>query len=486
MEWLEEVKRLLNQSLVPVSQELNKLDWKISLSEDRKRLAEHSSAMANQSGGGYFVFGISPLGEKVGLDQESITDIIAHMGNVVREGLEPVCRMDHRILEDYSAEKNKVVLLAIRIEESPEKPVHLRGQPLEKSFIRSGGQTRKMDGSEIRHALLSTKSQRLEELPIHSSNPQEVLQSIDLKPVCERLNIPYPQDPKRLEETLIDLRFAVRVGQIVQPTFLGIIVACRDFAQIQGCERFAIRITQYRGLHKLFALKEQIYSQGYVHSFDRIIEDVINILPHSEVIEKATRKQLPLYPMVALRELIANAAIHRDYSRTDSYVHIEIYDDRIEITSPGSLLPDMDVDRLINQQPRARNEILADRMRGLGFCEERGSGLDRATFALEDYGLPAARFINQPDCFKAVLYAPKEYKKMTQEERLRTVYQHTCLHYEMQQDVTNASLRGRLKLAQSQSQLVSKLIKQGIAAHLIKIANPGTSPRYIRYIPYWA
>jgi predicted HTH transcriptional regulator len=146
----------------------------------------------------------------------------------------------------------------------------------------------------------------------------------------------------------------------------------------------------------------------------------------------------------------------------------------------------MAVDRLIDQQPRARNEILAAMMRELGFCEERGSGIDKAAFALEVYGLPAVHFINNPDSFRAILYSPRAYKAMENEERLRTAYQHTCLHYVMGQKVTNASLRVRLKLAEKQSQLVSALIRKAIEANLIKVANPGASPRYIHYVPYWA
>lgn len=165
---------------------------------------------------------------------------------------------------------------------------------------------------------------------------------------------------------------------------------------------------------------------------------------------------------------------------------MEIFDDRIEITNPGSLLPDMAVDRLIDQQPRARNEILAALMRELGFCEERGSGIDKAAFSLEVYGLPAVHFINNPDSFRAILYSPKPYKAMANEERLRTAYQHTCLHYVMGQKATNASLRTRVKLAEKQAQLVSALIRKAIEVRIIKVANPGASPRYIHYIPYWA
>ncbi|MCB4757609.1 MAG: hypothetical protein LHV69_11375 [Elusimicrobia bacterium] len=343
-----------------------------------------------------------------------------------------------------------------------------------------------MDEIEIRQALLSSRPQRFEELPVLAANIREIIDNLDLKPVCERLGKPYSSDPEKSSEIMIDLRFATRTPAQIIPTFLGVIITSKDFGKVSGCERYGVKMTQYIGTSKLSAQKEKIYTQGFVHSFDQIIDDLIGMIPYSEVIEKATRKRVPMYPVKALRELIANAVIHRDYSRTDSSVQIEIFEDRIEITNPGSLLPGMDIDRLIDQQPRTRNEVLASRMRELGFCEERGSGIDKVAFELELYGLPAVTFDSFADSFKATLYGPKEYKKMSQVERLRTAYQHTCLHYVMKKEVTNASLRERLKLSESQSQLVSKLIRQCIQRNLIKVANPGASPRYIRYVPVWA
>ena len=481
--WIEQAERYLQQSLHPVAQELNNLDWKSELSPNKKRLAEHLSAFANNVGGGFLVFGISSCGEKTGVSSEQAKDIIHQLGNIAREGLKPACQIEYE-MKNNSSENN--VLLFIHIPESTEKPVHIRGKSLEESYIRSGGQTRKMDDMEIRRALLSSRPQRFEEMPVLAPSKIDVLQILDIKPVCDRIGKPYTDSPEKIAEAMIDLGFATRSQEQVIPTFLGILVAAKDFGSIHGCERYGIKVTRYNGTSKLSAQKEKIYTQGFVHSFDKIIEDIVDLIPYSEIIEKATRKVVPLYPTMALRELVANSVIHRDYSRTDSMVQIEIFDDRIEITNPGSLLPGMDIDRLLDQQSRTRNEVLAARMRELGFCEERGSGIDKVAFELELYGLPAVAFHNFPDSFKATLFKPKDFKKMSQEERIRTAVQHTSLHYVMKKDVTNASLRERLKLLPSQSQLVSKLIRHCIENHLIKAANPGASPRYIRYVPYWA
>lgn len=482
--WVGRAKELLQQSLYPPApHEVNELDWKRELSPNKERFSEHISAFANAGKGGFLAFGVTRDGKREGINESEAKEIIGKIGNIARDGVEPSCVVDHHIERTENPDK---VLLYIHIQEAAQKPVHLRGKTLEFSFIRSAGQTRRMNANEIRAGLLQSRTIRFEELAISSQESDKILGGIDIVPVCQRLKLPFSGEPERRAEILVNLKFAARAASGLLPTYLGILVAGRDFKAIPGCEHYGIRLTRYKGAARLEADHDKFYLTGYVHSFDQIIDDIVALLPKSEVIEKATRKQVPVYPEIALRELIANAVIHRDYSRTDSYVQVEIFDDRIEIVNPGPLLPDMAVDRLIDQQPRARNEILAALMREIGFCEERGSGIDKAVFSLEVYGLPAAYFINNPDNFRVILYAPKSYKAMENEGRLRTAYQHACLHYVMGQKVTNASLRARLKLAEKQSQLVSALIRKAIEARMIKIANPGASPRYIHYVPYWA
>jgi len=82
-----------------------------------------------------------------------------------------------------------------------------------------------------------------------------------------------------------------------------------------------------------------------------------------------------LYPEIALRELIANALIHQDFSISGTNPMIEIFDNRIEITNSGK--PLIDVLRFIDHQPKSRNEKLANLMRQMRICEELGSGIDK-------------------------------------------------------------------------------------------------------------
>lgn len=166
---------------------------------------------------------------------------------------------------------------------------------------------------------------------------------------------------------------------------------------------------------------------------------------------------------------------------------VEIFDGRMEITNPGRLIPTLDVERLIDTTPESRNEGLARMMRQLGICEERGSGIDKALEAVEFFGLPPVDFVEKENSFKVTIYAPKKYREMTHEERIRATYQHCVLRYVANDKMTNTSLRKRLGISESNYPMVSKILKDAVAAIKIKKAEPELkAKKYITYIPYWA
>lgn len=154
-------------------------------------------------------------------------------------------------------------------------------------------------------------------------------------------------------------------------------------SQFKELRRKAVRVIVYKEASRINAIKEQEGGKGYASGFERMVRYIMDQLPTNEVIEKAIRKQVKMYPEKAIREFVANALIHQDLSITGTGIMIEIFPDRIEITNPG--VPLVDTDRFIDTAPKSRNETLASLMRRLNICEERGSGIDRAIESIEVY-----------------------------------------------------------------------------------------------------
>ncbi|CAN0592351.1 unnamed protein product [Ectocarpus sp. 12 AP-2014] len=190
-----------------------------------------------------------------------------------------------------------------------------------------------------------------------------------------------------------------------------------------------------------------------------------------------------MYPEIAVRELVANALIHQDYEEK-GFPMIEIYSDRIEITNPG--IPLITPNRFIDEY-QSRNEKLADLMRRLGICEEKGSGIDKVIDAAEAFQLPAPDFLIQQRHTKAIMYAYKDLNDMDKKDKVRACYQHCCLRYVINEKMTNQSLRERFKIEKRNAATASRIIRDTIQQDLIKDDDPTTNTRkYAKYIPFWA
>ena len=202
------------------------------------------------------------------------------------------------------------------------------------------------------------------------------------------------------------------------------------------------------------------------------------------VIDGALREKRSAYPILAIREAVANALIHQDFSISGTGPVVEIFSNRIEITNSGT--PLVDIRRIVDNPPRSRNEKLASLMRRLRMCEELGTGWDKIVITCELQQLPAPKIELFEDSTRVTLYAEKDFSSLSMEERLWACYLHACVKQVQGEQLTNSSLRNRFGLEESSSGTISRLIKEAVSANLIKPLDATTAPRYMKYIPSWA
>lgn len=483
--WLPKAKELLKESLYPIPQELNELDWKEGLSPNSDKLCHHLSSFANHPGGGFIVFGIDDKTASLkNVSKKEANLIVERLSTIGRDNLEPMVVVDHAI-EDYEGGP----LLFIHIKESAVKPVHLNTGTIEDTWIRSGGCTRKASRHEVGGLMLNSKTPQFEEL--HATKmlgAAEVLDKLDYRTIIKLLKKPLPAGNVELLGWMEDEKMIQKVqedGYYI--TNFGALAAAHALTEYDSLARKTIRVIKYKGYNKTSTERELPGTKGYAIGFEGLIGVLQTLLPTSEIIEKALRVEKPVYPEIALRELIANALVHQDFMVTGAGPMIEIFDDRLEITNPGRLLPSKKLDRLIGTTPQARNEVLASAFRRYKICEERGSGFEKAVAAIEFYGLPPLKIEQLESAFRVTLYMPRSFADMTPQERIEACYQHCTIRYLSGGAMTNTSLRERLKMHEKQRPQVSALIREAIVAGRIKPRNPDNeSHKYADYIPYWA
>jgi len=194
---------------------------------------------------------------------------------------------------------------------------------------------------------------------------------------------------------------------------------------------------------------------------------------------KDLREKQKMYPEIAIREFVANALIHQDFTISGAGPLIEIFDNRVEITNTGE--PLIDTERFIDHAAISRNEDLASFMRQIGFCEELGSGIDRALIEISVYQLPAPKFEADDNFTKVTMLAYKKLNNMTNEEKTRACYQHAVLKLLEGKRMTNESLRERFGIKKQNYSTASRIISETVKAGKIK-----KSERLKEYIPFWA
>ncbi len=313
----------------------------------------------------------------------------------------------------------------------------------------------------------------------------DVLERLDYTSYFELAGLRLPDNRDGIFERLVSERLLhPDVGGRWNITNLGaILFAKRLDAFSPSMARKAVRFAAYDGLNRANTVTHrQDGPRGYASGFLGLMSYIDGLLPQNEHIGKAFREDTPLYPSIAIRELVANALIHQDMTVTGAGPMIEMFKDRLEITNPGR--PLIEPSRFLDSPPRSRNEALASLMRRMRLCEEQGTGIDKVIFYVELYQLPPPDFRTEGEAVQVVLFAPRRFADMTPEERIRACYQHAALKYVSGTRMKNATLSERFGIGRQNAAQASQVIRQALDARLIRPADPA-HPR-TSYVPWWA
>jgi len=311
----------------------------------------------------------------------------------------------------------------------------------------------------------------------------EVLARLDYSNYFDLTDQPLPDNRQGIFEKLTADRLIQRdVGDHWNITNLGAILFAKRLSDFgPSVARKAVRFVAYDGPGRAATVTHrQDGVRGYASGFQGLVDFIDGLLPRNEHIGSVFREERPLYPAIAIRELIANALIHQDMTITGAGPLIEMFSDRMEITNPGT--PLVSPERFLDSPPRSRNEALASLMRRMRLCEEQGTGIDKVITAVELHQLPPPDFRLEGEAVRVTFFAPRGFAQMSPEERLRACLQHAALKHENGQRMTNTSLRERLGIEHASQ--ASVIIRQAQDADLIRPADPD-HPRS-GYVPFWA
>ncbi len=378
---------------------------------------------------------------------------------------------------------DKAVVL-LEISAAFRQPVQFKGV----DFIRIGSYKKKLkDHAEKERELWRALDNRPFEKEIAAENipVEQVISLLDYPAYFELLKLPLPEGRDGILSALEADEMIVKndAGQW-NITNLGAVLFAKKLSDFQSLRHKAMRVILYEGENKVKTIREQEGTKGYATGFEGLIDFITNLLPSNEIIGKALRNDVPMFPELAIRELVANAVIHQDFHATGTAPLVEIFANRMEITNPGK--PLVKTSRFLDSPPKSRNEALASFMRRIGVCEQRGSGVDKVVFQTEFYQLPAPIFETTDEHTRSVLFAHREFKDMDKADRIRACYLHACLRYVERDFMTNSTLRERFGIEKKNSATVSRVIKDTLDAEQIQLYDKDASRKYVKYVPWWS
>ena len=386
--------------------------------------------------------------------------------------------------EFYDSEVDGKHVELIRIHKALNEPVAFQ----KIDYIRSGSYTKKLNEfptfraqlwDKLRHSLFEDVRVKIDQ------RYEDIIRLLQVDAYFTLLKIPQPTEKDAVIHYLNEDRIIRKQDNgLYSITNLGALLFAKDLNEFARLGRKSMRVVQYKGKNRLLLQKEESFVQGYAVCFENIVRYVNALLPSSEDVNTVQLSTISKFPLPSIREAIANSLIHQDLYITGAAPVVEIFENRVEVTNPGT--PLVDVLRIIDNPPKSRNEKLASLMRRLKMCEELGRGWDRMVLACEAQFLPAPRIDVFQDSTKVTLFSKIEFSNIPMEEKLWSCYLHACLMYVQGEVLTNKSLRDRFGVKETSAGSISRLIKESVREKLIKPIDPDTAKRYMKYIPIWA
>jgi ATP-dependent DNA helicase RecG len=354
-------------------------------------LAKEIVAFANGAGGEIYL-GVEKDGKAVGITvKPELLDRIQNICNTIEPPIMP--RLEIRDIEGQE-------VLVIIVVEGDRKPYLVGGR----CYVRAGSTTRPATRDEIFRLGYQYRLLRYDEQPTPGAtyddmDPTQVNRYLQRRAEVRGTAGLVPSDHRQL---LRNLNALTEVGGDLIPTRGGLLVFGRDPQKL--LPHSEIRLARFRGL-EMGDFIDRADLRGtlpeMIDEAEKFVQRNIRLIGLREGFQRVDRLE---YPLAAVREAITNAVAHRDYAIEGSTIRVAIFDDRIEVYSPGGLPPGVTVDNIEGNHV-LRNRIIANLLYDMGYIEKWGSGVIAMKRAMRAWGLPDPSF-EDFGTVRVTLYGP--------------------------------------------------------------------------------
>ena len=328
-------------------------------------------AFANGAGGTLLV-GVEDGTRQVG-GVAKPTDVEEQLANLIADRIMPRLVPELQILP-----WRKKYVVAVRVYPSSCRPHFVKSQGLQDGvYLRIGSTNRKADPAQIEEIGRFVGGHTFDEEPLTEMNTQ----AIDFRAASQC----FAPVRKLTAGDLRTLQLAAMCQGREVPTVGGVLLFGRD--RLQRFPDAYIRAGSFAGTDKASILDSLTISAHLPLALDEAMQFVQRNTRRAIDVQGTRHVEVREYPIVAVREALANALVHADYAQRGSPISVAVFADRLEIYNPGGLLPGLTVEDIRSGVSRLRNRVIGRVFHELGLIEQWGSGIQRMTAACLTAGL---------------------------------------------------------------------------------------------------
>ena len=350
-------------------------------------------AFANTQGG-RLVIGIDDKTHQVaGVDNDSLFQTMDALTNAISDSCEPQIIPD---IEPQTVDGKTVIV--ITVEAGKNRPYYIKSQGKTKgTYIRVAGTSRPAQQEKIRELEMEGARISWDELTcVGYEVTEEATQDLcnDIEDFRKKAGL--SEHTVRKEQLFNWKVLKKREGNVLASNAYALLTS--DYFQFSKTQ-----CAVFKGTDRTIFLDKREYTGPIYKQIESAVEFVLRNIRLGATIDVLVRRESYELPVEAIREMIINAHCHRNLL-DESCIQVAIYDDRLEVTSPGGLYNGLTYEEVMKGHSKIRNKLIANIFSQMGLVEAWGSGIRRIIGAAREYGLPEPTVEVFDDMFRVNLY----------------------------------------------------------------------------------
>ena len=414
------------------SGESRNVEYKVSVPEKSEKYLKTVVAFANGRGG-RIVFGIDDKTLDVaGMDTENIYKTIDSLTNTISDSCEPTIRPDIAL----QTVKDKTVIV-VEILPGSQRPYYIKSLGMiNGTYVRVSGTTRHAEESTLKELILEGQNRYFD---------SEICRNItisddEITQLCKNMK------ETAMKNTWRDIEKA-QIKDVTKNTLIswgvlkeaeGKVFPTNAFALLTGKmpQMPVIQCGIFKGTSRAHFVDRREFEGSIQKQMEEAYQYVLEKINMGMTIKGMYRQDVYELPIDSIRELIANAVAHRSYLERGN-IQVALFDDRLEVTSPGMLLNNVTIKKMMEGYSKPRNPAIARAFAYMKIIEQWGTGIPRLFEACKEYGLPEPELIDFDGDVRVNMYRRVE----TNTETTQATQETTQATQETTQAITQDSVQ---------------------------------------------